>query len=151
MRKNTLLTAVVMFAIGFGLNNYAMSGSVNKVAVVDVQAVVSKSAQVSALKKEQAAKTEELQKWLKTAKADVEKQQSKEGKQKLLKKYNDEYAKKQEAIGKNYQQKLIAIDKSISSTIAQHANANGYDLVLSKNVVIYGGDDITAAISKVVK
>ena len=35
-----------------------------------------------------------LGKWLKTAQADVEKQKTQDGKNKLLKKYNTEFAKK---------------------------------------------------------
>ena len=151
MKKQTLIVGLAMFAIGFGINNFAMSSGVSKIAVVDVQAVVSKSAQVQSLKKEQAKKTEELQSWLKVVRADVDKQKTAEGKEKLLKKYNAEYAKKQEAIRKNYQDKLQAIDKSITGTISEHAKSNGYDVVLSKGVVIYGGDDITKAVSKLVK
>ena len=122
-----------------------------KIAVVDVQAVVAKSAQVQALKKEQQTKIKELDKWLKTAQADVEKQKSQEGKEKLLKKYNADFAKKKEEIAKNYQTKLQAIDKSITETIANQAKAKGYDMVISKGVVVFGGDDITADVSKVVK
>ena len=62
-----------------------------KVAVIDIQAVVAKSAQVQALKKEQQTKIQDLEKWLKTAQADVEKQKTQEGKDKLLKKYNAEF------------------------------------------------------------
>ena len=152
MNKKTLLTAAVALALGFGLSNAAISSNgVTKIATVDVAAVVNKSAQVQSLKKEQAKKTEEIQKWLNTVKADVEKQQSQEGKQKLLKKYNEEYAKKQEDIRKTYQTKLQAIDKSITATITQEAKKQGYDMVISKSVVIYGGDDITSAVAKVVK
>ena len=151
MKKQTLIIGLLMFAIGFGINNIAMSDGVSRIAVVDVQTVVGKSAQVQALKKEQAKKTEELQTWLKTARADVEKQKTQESKEKLLNKYNTEFAKKQETIRKDYQTKLQAIDKSITGTIAAHAKANGYDIVLSKGVVIYGGSDITSAVAKVVK
>ena len=152
MNKNIIIVAILAFAIGFSVNNMAMSGiSAMKIGIVDVPTVVSNSAQVKALKKEQSVKTEEMQKWLKIASADVDKQQTKEGKQKLLKKYNEEYAKKQEAITKNYEQKLMAIDKSISATIAQEAKSNGYDVVLAKSIVLYGGDDLTSIISKVVK
>ena len=122
-----------------------------KVAVVDVNAVVSKSAQVQALKKEQQTKLQELQKWLNNARTDVAKQSTDENKQKLAKKYDAEFAKKQEAIKKNYATKLQAIDKSITATIATEAKAKNYNLVLSKGMVLYGGDDITASISKVVK
>ena len=151
-RKQALLFVALAFIAGLGLSNFAMSDiATQKVAVVDVQAVVNKSAQVNALKKEQQAKTQELEKWLQTARADVEKQQTKEGKEKLVKKYDTEFAKKQEAIAKDYQKKLQAIDKSISTTIAEEAKTGGYDLVLSKGVVLYGGADITRAIQKAVK
>ena len=122
-----------------------------KIAVVDVQAVVAQSQQVKALKQEQTKKMQDLEKWLTTVKTDVEKQQTQEGKEKLLKKYNAEFAKKKEAIAKDYQARLQTIDKSISDTIAQQAKAKGYDIVISKGMVLYGGDDITADVTKVVK
>jgi len=131
--------------------SFLCTAQAQKVAVVDVQAIVSKSAQVQALKKEQQTKMEELDKWLKTAQADVQKQQSKEGKEKLLKKYNTEFAKKKETIAKNYQTKLKEIDKSITTTIETQAKLKGYDMVISKSVVVFGGDDITADVQKVVK
>ncbi len=149
----TLTIAVVAFTVGLGFNNFAMSDipANYKVAVVDVNAVVSKSAQVQALKKEQQAKLQELQKWLETVRADVQKQSTKEGKEKLVKKYDAEFAKKQETIKKDYAKKLQAIDKSISATITAEAKSKNYDLVLSKGIVLYGGEDITANISKIVK
>ena len=122
-----------------------------RIAVVDVQAVVSKSAQVQALKKEQQSKMQDLEKWLKTAQADVQKQQTKEGKEKLLKKYNTEFGKKKEAIAKDYAARLQAVDKSITDTIATQARLKGYNMVISKGVVVFGGDDITADVQKVVK
>ena len=146
--KRKILSLVVAAGMAVSMGSVMALG---KVAVVDVQAVVSKSAQVQALKKEQQAKMQELDKWLKSARADVEKQQTKEGKEKLLNKYNADFAKKKEAIAKNYQTKLQAIDKSITDTISAQAKAKGYDMVISKGVVIYGGDDITADVQKVVK
>ena len=122
-----------------------------RIAVVDVQAVVSKSAQVQALKKEQQAKMQDLEKWLKTAQADVEKQKTQEGKEKLLKKYSAEFGKKKEAIAKDYTARLQAVDKSITDTIATQARLKGYNMVISKGVVVFGGDDITADVQKVVK
>ena len=149
--KNALLVATAAFLVGFGINSIAMSDIKQKIAVVDVTAVVNKSAQVASLKKEQQTKLQELDKWLKNARADVEKQKTQDGKEKLLKKYNTDFAKKKEEIAKNYKTKLNAIDKSIGETIASQAKANGYDIVLTKSVVLYGGDDITAMVSKAVK
>ena len=139
------------FALGLGLNNLAISNVPSKIAVADVNKIVSQSSQVMALKKEQQLKMEELQKWLVNARKDVEKQSTKEGKEKLVKKYDGEFQKKQQAIQKNYTVKLQSIDKEISAVIAKEAKAKGYDIVIAKNVVLYGGDDITQSIAKLVK
>ena len=144
--KKTLSFVLTALILGTGV---AMAEQ--NIAVVDVQAVVSKSAQVQALKKEQQTKIQDLEKWLKTAQADVEKQKTQEGKDKLLKKYNAEFAKKKEAIAKDYQARLQAVDKSITETISATAKAKGYNMVISKGVVVFGGDDITADVQKVVK
>jgi len=145
--KKTILTAAIIL----GLSSMNAAFADTKIAIVDVQAVVAQSQQVKALKKEQQTKIQDLEKWLTTARSDVEKQQTQEGKDKLLKKYNAEFAKKKEAIAKDYQARLQTIEKSISDTITQQARAKGYDMVISKGVVLYGGDDITADITKVVK
>lgn len=144
--KKTLSFVLTLLLLGTGA---AMAEQ--KIAVVDIPAVVAKSAQVQVLKKEQQAKMQDLEKWLKIVQADVEKQQTQEGKEKLLKKYNAEFAKKKETLAKNYQSQLQAIDKSITETISTTAKAKGYDIVISKNVVVYGGDDITAELQKLVK
>ena len=145
MKKQILTTAIIL-----GLTTMTPAFA-ERIAVVDVPAVVAQSQQVKALKQEQTKKIQDLEKWLTTVRADVEKQKTEEGKDKLLKKYNAEFAKKKEAIAKDYQARLKAVDKSISETIAQQAKAKGYDIVISKGMVLYGGDDITADINKVVK
>lgn len=144
--KKVLSLTLMALILGSGL---AMAEQ--RIAVVDVQAVVSKSAQVQTLKKEQQAKMQDLEKWLKTAQADVEKQKTQEGKEKLLKKYNAEFAKKKEAIAKDYTARLQAVDKSITETISTTAKTKGYNMVISKGVVVFGGDDITADVQKTVK
>lgn len=150
-KQGTVLIAIAAFAVGLGLNNVAMSDVNQRIAVVDVNQVVAKSAQVQALKKEQTQKMTELQNWLTGVRSDIQKQQTNEGKQALAKKYDAEFAKKKEAIAKNYQAKLTTIDKNISATIQTQAKAQGYSIVLSKAAVLYGGEDITASIAKVVK
>ena len=142
-----LLLSIGMIAL---LSAVSVAATQN-IAVVDVPAVVAKSAQVQNLKNEQKNKMAEVEQWLKDARADVAKQQTKEGKEKLLKKYNAGFAKKQQTIAKDYQTKLSAIDKSITETITTKAKSMGYDLVISKSMVIMGGDDITAEIQKIVK
>ena len=145
--KKTILTAALIL----GLTSMNPVFAEGKIAVVDVPAVVAQSQQVQALKKEQQSKIQDLEKWLKTVNEDVAKQKTEEGKQKLTKKYNAEFAKKKESIAKDYAARLQVVEKSISDTIAQQAKAKGYDMVISKGMVLYGGDDITADVAKAVK
>ena len=162
MKKQILTLAIATFAFvsGMGLNSAAISKEAAdpaaipagyKVAIVDVAQVVAASKEVQALRQEQESKMIELQKWLETVRADVQKQSTEENKQKLIKKYDEEFAKKQEAIKKNYASKLASIDKNISSVITKTAKEKGYNLVLSRGIVLYGGEDITSEIAKAVK
>ena len=147
----TTLAFALAFAIGLGFNSMAISATDMKVAVVNVAQVVEKSAQVNALKSEQEKKIKDLQSWLGNVKKDIEKQKTKEGKEKLTKQYDATFVKKQQEIRDNYTKKLAAIDKSISTTIAAEAKAQGYSLVLAKSIVLYGGTDITNAVATKVK
>lgn len=125
--------------------------AVDKVAVVDVQKLVNKSSQVQALRKEREAKSKEITQFIKKANDEIKAQTDENKKKTLIQKYQKELAAKQEANSKAYKTKLEAIDKTISTTIADYAKNNGYDLVLPKPQVLYGGEDITEALLKVVK
>ena len=153
MKINSKLLLATFFVLGLiiGSNNFAMSDITAKVAVVDVASIVASSNQVKALKSEQAKKAQENLKWLNTVNADIKKQSNDANKQALMKKYDKEYATKRDAQAKEYSKKLAAIDSNISETIAAQAKAKGYTLVLAKSTVLYGGDDITEEIKKVVK
>ena len=121
------------------------------VAVVDVQAIVSVSSEVRSLKEEQALKTQELNQWLQKAQNEVNTEQDKIKQQALLQKYNAEFTLKQREIAVNYQEKLKVVCDNIEHTIAEEAKAKGYQLVLAKNVTIYGGKDITEDVIKIIK
>lgn len=155
MKNNWKILSVtlVAFAIGLTMGNYAISDVPEnfKVAVVDVQKVIASSSQVKALKDEQKKKSQELAKFVETAKAALDKEQDDKKRKKLEEKYNKEFQAKREAIAKNYETKLLAIDKNISTVIDESAKASGYNLVLAKGVVLSGGTDITSEIAKQVK
>ena len=155
MKNSTkiLTIAIAAFTLGLTAGNYAVSDvpSNFKVAVVDVQKVVSASAQVKALKAEQTRKGQELAKFIDTAKTAINKEKDAAKKKALEDKYNKEFKLKQQSIAKNYETKLLEIDKNISTLINTNAKNNGYNLVLAKSAVLSGGTDITDQITKVVK
>ncbi len=155
MNKNLkfLTVSLAAFVIGFSVNNFAMSDvpSNFKVAVVDVPLVVSSSTQVKNLKKEQEAKTQELVKYVENARKNIAASSDEKKKKDLEAKYSKELQARKEKMEKEYVAKLSAIDASISKTVNAQAKAGGYNLVLAKNVVLHGGEDITQAVIKAVK
>lgn len=153
-KKIKILTVgLLTFIAGMAFSNFAMSDvpSTSKIAVVDVQQVVNSSSQVQALKKEQQAKMKEVVAFVEKARKDVAGTTDVKKKQALEEKYNKELNNKKTAMDKNYSDKLNAIDTAISKQIENQAKLGGYDIVLAKGVVLYGGSDITEAVKKAVK
>lgn len=150
MKKNlVLLSLLAAFVCPLSMNA-AMAADFN-VAIVDVPQLVSSSAQVQALKKEQQAKAEEMVKFIEKARKDVADITDATKKKAAEDKYNKEFQTKKEKMDKEYADKLKAIDDSITKQINDQAKAKGYDLVLSKNMVLFGGKDITAELVKTIK
>ena len=154
MKISKILTVgAVSFALGLSMNNFASSkipGGFN-VAVVDVQKIVQSSPQINALKVEQKNKLTDLVAFIENAKASLAKEPNEAKRKTLEEGYNKELNIKKDAIDKEYAKKLSNIDKDITSTIKEKAKSNNYDLVLTKNVVLVGGTDITAEITKGLK
>lgn len=148
MKKTSILLALVA-TLTLGLCTACKFQT--KVAVVDLAAVVSNSEQVKALQAEQNAKAQELTQWLQNAQNEVNKQKDEEKKNALLQKYNAEFAQRREALAQQYAKALQQVDASITETISNEAKKLGYTLVLAKGTTIYGGDDITEQVAKVVK
>ena len=121
------------------------------IAVVDVNKVVIQSKKVQELKAEQEARIRELNQWLAQVKAEVDSRNTKEEKQALVAEYNKQFAQKQNEIKAKYTEKLQVIEKGISELIAKVAEEKGYDLVLSKYITLYGGDDITDDVISIIE
>lgn len=140
------LTSLIMFA------TVALAApEPQKIAVVDIQKVVASSAQVKALKSSQEARNKELTEFIKKAQADVNKQTDEKKKKALATQYEKQLVTKREAYAKDYAAKLKTTDANITAQIGKKATEMGYTMVIPKSAVIYGGDDITATILKVIK
>lgn len=152
-KTTTLAIGLVAFTLGLTTSNFALSKAPTdfSVATVDIQKVVSNSAQVNTLKQEEKQKKEDLINFVKKARADVAKETDKDKKQALEDKYNKQLNEKKQAIETDYAKKLREIDTNITKTIQAKAKTSNYNVVLSKNIVLYGGTDITDEVSKEVK
>ena len=150
MKKISILIVTLVVLGGLVVGSCANAADFS-VAVIDVPAVVNASAQVQALKKEQQAKAKEIVQFIEKARKDVASISDAKKKQAAEEKYNKELQAKKEKMDKDYAAKLKAIDESISAQISAKAKADGYNVVLSKGIVLYGGTDITAEVSKIIK
>lgn len=141
----------VLFVTAALLTGLSVSADDFKVAVVDVPAVVNASARVQALKKDQQTKAQEIVKFIEKARKDVASISDANKKKSAEEKYNKELMAKKEKMDADYAAKLKELDALISNQIMEKAKADGYNLVLTKGIVLYGGTDITKDVIKIIK
>ena len=154
MKKSLLTLALCSFAfgLGFGANNIAFSNiTPAKVAYVNVPKLLSASKTLKVAQDTQLKQTKDMLKWYDTASADIQKQKTKEGKDALIKKYEAQLTQKKKNIKDAYAKKVNQVDTQLDNAITTKAKAMGYELVLRKDAVLFGGTDITAEILPLVK
>ena len=147
MLKKFLLLSLVCSSFAF-TQVFAESG---KIAVVDMAQLINKSSQIQALNKEENTRKTEIINIINKANTEIQNQNNEAKKKEIATKYEKQINAKRDAMAKNRKAKLEAINKNISDTIAQQAKMLGYDLVVVKGVVLYGGDDITDKVLKNLK
>jgi outer membrane protein len=147
-----LLVGAVAFSLGVFSNNLAFSQNNGlKIGVVDVQKVVQGYSKVNKLKAEEKAKIDDLKKFVVDAKSQVAKEPDSEKKKTLEEGFNKELNIRKNAIDQDYAQKLEVINKDITTIVTTVAKTKQINIVLTKTSVLYGGNDITAEITKQLK
>ncbi len=142
---------VLMFFVGYSLNDAANSFPKYKVAVIDVSQVLSKSSEVQTLQRSQEKDMEELNTLISKAQNEL---LNENDKTKLLQKeavYRKEIETKKLKMEKEYNSKLAKINENIKSLISKEAKKSNYNLVLPTGMVISGGEDITENVVKQMK
>lgn len=153
MKKNFYIAVIIAltFALGYSVNNIAISDTTPKVAVIDATRIVANSSAVKNLKAEQEKKVKEIQATIERAKAELSKETDPAKISAIEEKYRNQVNNQKLALDKEYNEKLTQIDNEIRSTVIEKARNLNYDLVLPSNVVYFGGDDITDVIAKDIK
>ena len=141
MKKITIILGILLLS---SAGVYAVD---DDVAVVDLQQIVANSSQVKQLKQEHSKKIEELNKIIINARGEIANETDSNKISQLEDKYINEFNAKKNALEKEYNNRLDAIEKNIKEEIAKKAKKDGYDYVFAKSVVLYGGRDITAEIN----
>jgi len=143
------LLVMVMF-LGI-LTGGAAFSQTNGIAVVDVQKVVMNSAKVKKLEADRMKQEQDLQKFMMDAKKSMDAQKDEAKKKELQEKLNKELSQKLSTTRKDVIERTKTIENEILDSIQKEAKKMGYDIVISKTSVLYGGNDITEDIIKRVK
>lgn len=145
------IACVLVFFVGYNMNDVAVSFPRYKVAVIDVPEVLSKSSEIQALKRSQNKEMEELNTLISKAQNEL---LNEHDRTKLIQKesvYRQQIEAKKQTMDKEYNSKLAKINDNIKSLISKEAKKSNYNLVLPTGIVLSGGDDITDDIVKHIK
>ncbi len=155
MKKKIIAIVVItgVFAAGYSINNIAISNTNPdyKVAVVDIQKIVANSPEIKALKLEQEKQIQNMQSTIDKARDEISKEKDETKIAQLEEKYRNEINKQKLAINTSYNTKLTAIDSKIKTAVVEKARSMNYNIVLPKNTVLFGGDDITDQVATIIK
>jgi Skp family chaperone for outer membrane proteins len=108
----------------------------DKIAVVDLQDLVSNSSQVKQLKQTHSNKLKELDKIIVNARGEISNEKDPAKVLLLEDKYMKEFNSKKEALENEYNSKLESIERSIKTEISKKAQKEGYNYVFAKSVVL---------------
>ena len=146
-----VIACVLVFCVGYNMNDVAVSFPKYKVAVIDVAQVLENSNEIQELKRAQDKDMEELNTLISKAQNDL---LNEHNKSKLIQKesnYRQQIENKKKNMDKEYSLKLAKINDHIRSMVSKEAKKSNYNLVLPTGMVISGGDDITVNVIKQMK
>ncbi len=146
-----IIACVLVFCVGYNMNDVAVSFPKYKVAVIDVPTVLSNSSEIQELKRLQDKDMEELNILISKAQNEL---LNEPDKSKLLQKeaaYRKQIETKKKEIDEKYNSKLAKINDNIKNVINKEAQKSNYNLVLPTGIVISGGEDITDNVVKKMK
>ena len=146
-----ILACILVFFVGYNINDVAVSFPKYKVAVIDVNQVLENSSEVQVLKNKQNKDMQELNTLISKAQNDI---LNEHDKTKVIQKeasYRKQIETKKQAMDKEYNEKLVKINEKIKSIVDKEAKDSNYNLVLPTGIVISGGEDITQNVLKKMK
>lgn len=146
-----VVACVLVFFVGYNMNNVAVSFPKYKVAVVDVSTVLTNSQEIQILKKSQDKQMSELNTLISKAQNEIINEHDQTKAAQIEATYRKEIEKKKNDMDQEYNSKITLINSKIKTLISNEAKKSNYNLVLPTGIVISGGEDITDDIVKKMK
>lgn len=156
MKKQIIILSsavVISLVMGYSINNIAISKAQPeyKIATVDIQKIVANSTEIKSLKVEQEKQMQNMQSTIDKARTEISKEQDPVKIAQLEEKYRNEINNQKLALDTSYNTKVKAIDSKIKTAVVEKARSMNYNIVLPKNTVLFGGDDITDEVSQIIQ
>ena len=145
-----IIACVLVFFVGYNINDAAVSFPRYKVAVVDVSTILTSSPEIQSLKQSQDKKMEELNTLISKAQNEIVNESDKNKALQMETNYRKEIEQKKLDMDEEYNSKITVINNKIKSMISTEAKKSNYNLVLPTGMVISGGDDITNDIVNII-
>ena len=156
MKKQIIILSsavVISLVMGYSINNITISKAQPeyKIATVDIQKIVANSTEIKSLKAEQEKQMQNMQSTIDKARTEISKEQDPVKIAQLEEKYRNEINNQKLALDTSYNTKVKAIDSKIKTAVVEKARSMNYNIVLPKNTVLFGGDDITDEVSQIIQ
>jgi len=141
----TLMTAGLLFTLN------AKSFAEAKIALVDMAQVVQNYDKAKEAQADLQVSQEKIKKMIANARDEVKEIKESKAKKEREKKLTEDILKKNNAFKQDFSKKWQAVQTNILLTIKKVADQNKFDLVMDKQTVIAGGEDITKKVIDALK
>ena len=122
-----------------------------KYGFVDVNMVVGASKAVKKADSERTAEKKKIIKFIEESANKMNKEPDDKKREEMKNKFDIELTAKKSEMNKSYREKLMKINNDINAELIKIAKDKDYQLILTKDAVLYVGDDLTQDLIKVVK
>lgn len=116
---------------------------VSQLGIINVQALVSRTPSVVALREEEMKKREELQQWVNGVNQEIAAEADATKKAELTQKYQTELNERQQKMQAEYVKKVQKIDAEILKLIENVAKKENVEYIFNTGSLLFGGKDLT--------
>jgi len=143
------ITIVVVLAVMINLFAFNISAFAEEIGVIDINKILQGYSKSQSIKADAKIKKAELQKFVENARKSVQSAKTASQKKTLENKYNTELRQKLTVINAEQSKKVQEIQTNIFNAIKSIAAQKQISTVLTKESVIFGGQDLTDEVIKV--
>jgi len=150
MLKSKIFIIALSVVLGLFMLN-APAPAEQKIGFVDLQRILASYEAAKVAQADLQANQEEIKRILENAKNEIDKAKSDKAKQDIKDKFAEKIKTQSEEFKTSFSNKWDKIENNVLSTIKQIADKEGYTIILEKQGIIAGGDDITDRVLNALK